>query len=83
VITKLTSSSDYYASHQGPGFNDADPRHYLVLSRIDQCSVRSPFIPSRLLTCSIMPGTQTAIVYPESALGWFLLSVIAVSTLET
>jgi hypothetical protein len=30
-----------------------------------------------------MAGTQTPIVYPNSALGWFLLSIIAVSTLDT
>jgi hypothetical protein len=27
--------SDYYASHQRSGYNDADPRHHIVLSGID------------------------------------------------
>jgi hypothetical protein len=30
-----------------------------------------------------MAGTQTPIVYPESILGWFLLSSIAVSSRDT
>jgi hypothetical protein len=71
--------SDYYASHQRSGYNDADTRHHLVLSGIDQCSVSSPLMSRRLLTRSITAGTQTPIVYPESILGWFLLSIIAVS----
>lgn len=37
----LTSRSDDHASDQRPGFDHADPRHYLVLSGIDQCHVRA------------------------------------------
>jgi hypothetical protein len=79
AATTLTSCSDHYASHQRPGFDDADPSHHLILPSVDQCSVCSQLIPRHLLTRSIMAGTQTPIVYPENALGWFLLSMIAVS----
>jgi len=37
----LTSRSDDHASDQRPGFDDANPRHYLILSGIDQCPVRT------------------------------------------
>ena len=35
----LTSRSDDYAVDQRPSFDHADPRHYLLLSGIDQCHV--------------------------------------------
>jgi hypothetical protein len=79
AVPTLTSCSDCHASDQRSGFDDADPRHHLILPSVDQCSVRFRLIPRHLLTRSIMAGTQTPIVYPESALGWFLLSMIAVS----